>query len=214
MQSVDRLHDGCFRIIIQCGSGLIQDQYLRIIIQRSGDTDTLSLSSGEADTPLADASLQTFRQSLDKFIQLCLFQYFPQSVLINLVLRHTEGYIFTDGVIQHEDHLGDVADILQPFPVIARFLYIHAVCIDMSRTGLQQSQQNIHHGTLARAGSTHDTYRCTHRDLQIRMVEDQTLRIGIGISNIFHLDAFFYIQLFIFIGSKGHVDILSVDLIL
>ena len=84
----------------------------------------------------------------------------------------------------------------------------------MSCTGLQQSQQNIHHRAFAGAGGTHDTHGSSHRDLQIRMIEDQTLCVGICISNVLHLDAFFHIQLLILIGSKGHVNVLSVDLVL
>ena len=46
------------------------------------------------------------------------------------------------------------------------------------------------------------------------MIEDQTLCVGISIRNILHLNAVLYIQLFLFVGSKGHIGILSVDLIL
>ena len=37
---------------------------------------------------------------------------------------------------EHEDHLGNIADIFQPFPVVAGLLHVHAVRIDMSCTGL------------------------------------------------------------------------------
>ena len=84
----------------------------------------------------------------------------------------------------------------------------------MSRTRLQQSQQNIHHRAFASAGGTHDPHGSSYRDLQIRVIEDQTLCVGIRIRNILHLNAVLYIQLLLFIGSKGHVNILSVDLIL
>ena len=52
VQAIDCLHNCRLRIVVKRGGRLVQNQNLRIIIQRPGNADPLSLSAGKPDSPL------------------------------------------------------------------------------------------------------------------------------------------------------------------
>ena len=125
---------------------------------------------------------------------------------------HPERHILPNRIVQHEDHLGDIADIFQESPVIG--LHVHAVRADASALNLQQPQQHIHNGALPRAGSPHDSHGRPHLYGQIRMVENQFLRIGVGICDVSKLNTALQRKLLLLPGRKGHVHFIVFNLIL
>ena len=68
MEAVDRIHDRLFRIIIERGGRLIENKDFRVMIQSSGDTDTLPLPAGNSDTSVTDFRIQPFGQFFNKFL--------------------------------------------------------------------------------------------------------------------------------------------------
>jgi hypothetical protein len=62
--------DGFFRLRIEGRSGLVEDQYRRVLEQRSGDGDPLFLAAGKLEAPLTDAGFIALRQALDEGMQM------------------------------------------------------------------------------------------------------------------------------------------------
>lgn len=69
MQAVDRFHDRSLCIVIQCAGRFIQNENLRIFKQRSRNSDSLTLTTGNPDAALANAGIQPFGKTADKLIQ-------------------------------------------------------------------------------------------------------------------------------------------------
>ena len=182
MQAVDGFHDRSLCIVIQCAGRFIQNQNLRIFKQRSRNSDSLTLTAGNPDATLANAGIQSFGKTADKLIQAGFFECLPDLCIVDVFIRVTERHIFADGGIDHENRLGNVADIFQPgFVMIPN---LHAVCEDMSLLNRQQPQHNIHNRCLACAGCPHNADGFSGRDLHMRMVKDQRLGIRIFVYNI------------------------------
>ena len=188
VQSVDGIHDRRLRLIVKCRSRLIQHQHLRVFKKRPGNADTLPLPAGDPDAPLADARIKPLRQSPDELIQLRFPQRLPDLIVVNLLVRTAERHVPADRGIDHKDALRDIADIFEPGSIMLS--HLHAVRQNPARLQLQKPQQNIHDGSLARTGSSHNTHRFADRNLHYRMVEDQRLRIGILIGDILQHDLF------------------------
>ena len=70
VESVDGIHDGSLGVIVQGRCGLVQDQYLRIIVKSPGNADPLSLPAGQPYAPLPYARVQPLRQRAHKLVQL------------------------------------------------------------------------------------------------------------------------------------------------
>ena len=64
-QVVYRFHHRLFGEVIERTGGFIQNQYLRVVIQRSGNADSLALPAREAHAPLAHGGLVLLRQFVD-----------------------------------------------------------------------------------------------------------------------------------------------------
>ena len=47
-QVVHRFHHRLFGEVVERAGGFIQNQHLRVVVQRSGNADTLTLTAGEA----------------------------------------------------------------------------------------------------------------------------------------------------------------------
>ena len=101
MKPVDALHNGGLGLIVKCRGCFVQNQHLRILEKRAGDADSLLLSAGKADAVLSDSGIQPFRKRAHMLVQLRLLQCSPDLLIINILIRDTEGHIFPDGCIQH-----------------------------------------------------------------------------------------------------------------
>jgi hypothetical protein len=44
-KTANRIHDPGFSNTVQCARGFIQDQYLRVVIESTGDANTLALAT-------------------------------------------------------------------------------------------------------------------------------------------------------------------------
>ena len=67
-QFSQRFCHGELTLIVQCGSGLIQNDDGRIFQKYSGNTDPLFLSAGQLYTPFSHISIITVLQSHDEFM--------------------------------------------------------------------------------------------------------------------------------------------------
>ena len=62
---VHRLHHRLFGEVIQRAGGFVQNQHLRVVIQRSGNADALALPARETHAALAHGGLVLLRQFAD-----------------------------------------------------------------------------------------------------------------------------------------------------
>ena len=61
--------DLCVRRGIDSAGGIIQNQHLRLLEQRAGDTQALFLAAGDIRAAALNAGVVFFRETLDKFIR-------------------------------------------------------------------------------------------------------------------------------------------------
>ena len=216
VQMVDGIHDGSLRLVVQRGGGLIQHQHLRILKQGPGDADPLALSAGDPDAPLPDAGVKPLRKAAHEFVQLGFLQRLPHLFIVDLLIRHAEGHIFADGGIDHEDGLGNVADIFQP-PLIM-LPDLHAVRQDLPLLDMKKAEKDIDDGGLSRAGGADHAHGASHRDGHLRVVKDQYVAVRVMIDDILQLDPFTDRKLlhlfFLQIGLRVVVHAVVVDLLL
>ena len=62
---VYRFHHRLFGEVIQRTGGFIQNQHLRVVVERSGNADAVALPAREAHAPLTDGSVVLLRQVVD-----------------------------------------------------------------------------------------------------------------------------------------------------
>ena len=67
---VHRFHHSLFGEIIQRAGGFIEDQHLRVVVERSGNPYALALPAREAHPALADSSSVALRQVVDHKLML------------------------------------------------------------------------------------------------------------------------------------------------
>ena len=182
MKPVNGIHNGCFCFIVERRSRFIQNQNLRILKQSPGNPDTLTLSSGKTDSPLPDSRIQPFRKPLHELVKLRLLQCLPYLVIINFLIRNAECHILSDRCINHENSLRNIADIFQPLLIV--FPDFHAVSQNTSFLDIQKPQKDVNNCSFSRSGGSHHSYRTSHRNFHIRMIENEDIRIRIFIDNI------------------------------
>ena len=130
VEPVDGIHDCRLGLVIECGSRLVENQYLRILEQCTGDTDTLPLTAGQTNAAFSDLCIKTFRKTPYVSIELCFLQRLPYLIVINVRIRIPECHILADCGIDHENGLRNITDVLQPgLVMVADF---HTICQDFS----------------------------------------------------------------------------------
>ena len=182
METVDGVHNRRFRLIIQRRGGFIQHQYLRILKQCPGNTDTLPLPAGKTDSPLPDSRIQPLRKPSHKFIQLRFLQRLPYLGIINILIRHAESNILSDRCINHENSLRNIADIFQPLLIV--FPHFHAVSQDPALLDIQKPQKDVNDRRLSGTRGTYHAHGAAHGNFHLCVIKNQGLRVGIFINNI------------------------------
>ena len=69
-QAVDGQREMLGGLLVEAGDGLVEDEDLRALEQRTGDGEALALAAGEADAVFADLGLVALRQLLDDVVDL------------------------------------------------------------------------------------------------------------------------------------------------
>ena len=70
LQPVDRLREVLRRLLVEVGHGLVEDQNLRPLEQRSGNGEALPLPARQPGPPFPDLRLIAVRQLLDHLVDL------------------------------------------------------------------------------------------------------------------------------------------------
>ena len=89
--AVDRLHHGGLRLVVERAGRLVEEQDLRVAIERAGNADALPLSARNADAALADDRVQPVGQTADKIGKLCVLQRAPDLPVVDLRRIKAEG---------------------------------------------------------------------------------------------------------------------------
>ena len=192
VEGVDGLHQCSFCVVVQCGSGLIEDQNFRVVVERPGNADALALAAGEADTAVADLGIKALRKSADEFIQLRFLQHLPEAFLTDLVCIDAEGDVLADGFVNKIDALRNVADLGQPGIVVGE--NIGTVTEDRAFFRMQQPEQDVYNGGFACAGGTHDADRLSAEDLHIGVPEDIGIAVRVVEGDIFQFNTIFQMK--------------------
>ena len=158
-QVVHRFHHRLFGEVIECTSGFIEDQHLRVVVQRSGDADALALSAREAHAALADGGLVLLRQVADhELVQVGDFRGALHGNLINLFEFYAKGNVGGHCIVGEIDLLRHIANGTLPstFVVVGDRLAIDG---EHAFLGIEQTEDQIHRGGLAAAGGAHQPDR-------------------------------------------------------
>src|SRR5439155_26542975 len=98
---------------------LIQYQHSRVMVERSGDADTLTLPSGEANTAFTYDRLQPVRKRGNEFLELRRSDRAAHRNLVNLFTGQTEGHIAPERVVSQVHCLRYIADLILPGAEVA-----------------------------------------------------------------------------------------------
>src|SRR5687768_16101784 len=99
---------------IECAGRFIEQQENRLMGQRPGNCDTLTLPAREKPAAFADYRIQTFRKRADKIPRACLAQ---RSFCICFdEIGRAYDYIAEDGIVKQDILLGHVTDHAPPTP--------------------------------------------------------------------------------------------------
>src|SRR5471032_2345291 len=108
-QVVERLLDFLFRLRVDRGGGLVEDQDARIDQQRAGDRDALALAAGQALSALTDHRVVGLRQAQDEFVRVRGAR--GGDDLFARRFRFAVGDVLGDGAEEQEGLLQHEADV-------------------------------------------------------------------------------------------------------
>ena len=112
----------------------------------------------------------------------------PDPFFILIFITVAEGNIRFDGIIEHEDHLGYIADMGKPACIV--FLDILAVQQDLSFTWMQQTDQHVNSSGLACTGRTDDADALAVGNHQAGIHQSVRICVGIAVIDMLHLNLF------------------------
>ena len=154
LKHLKRLPESRIRGVIQSRRAVIQNQYLRLPHQRSGNGKTLSLSAGEITALLGHRGVQTTLLLLHKGFRLSQRKCLPQLFVHGIFLAPPQ--IFPDRPPKEHCPLGYHADLLsERFHPI--FLHISAVHAHRPLRGIVKPGDHIHQRGFTRARTAYDT---------------------------------------------------------
>ena len=96
-----------FRLRIECGGGLIQNQYGRILENGAGNADTLALSAGKLAATVADIGIVTFLGVHNEIVGIGYLGSFHN--LLHGGILYTESNVIEESVIKENGFLIDVS---------------------------------------------------------------------------------------------------------
>ena len=177
----DGIHDGFLRVVVEGAGRLVKNHDLRVIIKGPGDGDALALAAGNAHAALADAGVKTLRKAAHIVVELRLLQDMPDFAVVDFVRRDAVGDVGTDGVIEHEHELRDVADVCVPAGQIRAD--VHAVHGDFAGARAEQAEENIDSGGFAGARGADETDGLADRNVECGVPQDIRLCAGIAVGD-------------------------------
>src|SRR6185503_7138617 len=170
-QSLDRFHDRplCFRI--ECAGRLIEDDDVRALVERAGDSDALALAAGKADAAFADQSLILLRPAFDDLSNLRLLRRRAHASGVDLLLRYAERNIFFDRTVGQVDRLRDVSDMGLPRALVARAddLVING---ERALSWLKQAHDDVEQSALAATGRPDEPDAAAFGNRQLEVAQD------------------------------------------
>ena len=102
----DCFHHFPLGAVVECAGGFIEHQQFRLLVKRSGNPNTLSLSTAEPHTPFANQGAIAFLAAFNHLGDPCLLRCFPHSLVIDSALRYAKGNIGRKAGIAEVDLLG------------------------------------------------------------------------------------------------------------
>lgn len=175
------LHGGLAGLV-QGACGLVEDEDLRLRIERAGDGDALQLAAGEAVATLADYPVcfaAIFTQKVDGRFPAGSAYLFR----INFLAPVAEGHVLGHCSGEQVGILRDIADVL---PVRGKFRGAHGFAVDEESpgSGLQEAAQDIDEGALARAGTPHQPHGAAKGNGAADVRERVPVRAGIAVADM------------------------------
>ena len=96
-----------FRLRIECGGGLIQNQYGRILENGAGNADALTLPTGKLAATVADIGIVTFLGVHNEIVGIGYLGSFHN--LLHGGILYTESNVIEESVIKENGFLIDVS---------------------------------------------------------------------------------------------------------
>jgi hypothetical protein len=153
------LHDTIFGFGIKGGCGLIEYQQLRLVVERAGEADSLTLAARESNPPLADDGLPAVGQFiLDEVEDLSSGRGAFESGRVEFLWEHSEGDVGSDRIVDEEYFLWDVADAAAPSTMVMKSER-DVINEDAARVRDVEAENQIDKGGFATAGGSHNTER-------------------------------------------------------
>ena len=122
------------------------------MVQSPGNADTLALTTGKPHPTIPYRGVPAKGQGLDKVQHAGHGQHGPNTIVVDAVLVDPKGHIVADGVVGEIDGLGDLPDL--PPPGVELLEEITAVHQHSAGLGIEQPQDDVHEGALARSGGS------------------------------------------------------------
>src|SRR5689334_18817824 len=102
------------RLLIERRSRLIHHEHGRIVVERPGDADALSLATGQANASLADQRVEAHGLLLDEFSKLRGVDGGPKLGFIDRVVGDAERDVTPERIVGQIDRLRDIPNLSLP----------------------------------------------------------------------------------------------------
>ena len=160
-------------LLVQGAGALIHQQDAAVMDQSTGDGHALLLAAREGVAFLAHRRIQTLghigKVACQGAVTQCLFH-----LLVGKVL--TQGNVLTDGGIEQEHILFDVAHFL--LELLGRVIpHVSLVIKDLALVAGQPAQKNLQQGALAAAGGTGEGVFAAFLEFRVHVDQDRLLFI-------------------------------------
>ncbi len=98
-KAFDGLHDSLFGVVVEGAGGFVEDDDVGLLVEGSGNADTLALTSGEADATFANEGIVLLRAAFDDVGYLCLLCGLLDEGVVDFRFWYNKGDVHFDGTI-------------------------------------------------------------------------------------------------------------------
>ena len=158
------------------GGGVVEDEHLRLLQHRTGDAETLLLTTGDVGTALGDEGVVLVREGLNELVG--LGELTRGDELLVGRLRVTPAEVLRDGAGEEHvllKHDGDL--VTQELEVVLS--YVDAADADLALACVIETGNQLDERGLRGAGTAHDADGFTGFNMKIDVREDVILSIGL-----------------------------------
>ena len=158
------------------GGGVVEDQNLRLLQDRTGDAETLLLTTGDVGTALGDEGVVLVREGLDELVR--LGELTCGDELFVTRLRVAPAEVLCDGAGEEDvllKHDGDL--VTQELEVVLS--YVDTADQHLALACVIEAGNQLDERGLRGAGTAHDADGFTRFNMKIDVREDVILSIGL-----------------------------------